>query len=1744
MTSLRLLEENPVRHNIDFNFIGVRENDRDIKGPHIPRNRDGSVLENSGVTLGKGIDLGQQSEEGLRKIGVSPETIEKVRPYLGKKKQDALDVLGKYTLDEEESAAVIYDIEKKLHDSNFNTYIDYYEKQTGRKFADLNPKVQTAIGSVISQYGPYLNKRTPKFNNAIINNNVKGMKEELRNFGDKYKTRRNLEADLLEGLSKFNPFGSNAYAAQAPGGSSGVTGSWKESSLERALRQEAEAKPLSLKEKVFSSPVANRLIDILSGGMSIEEAQDMKDEEVERYKTLIKNIPQIATSVAKTNPTNLLSKFISGQEVYTPEEKKAFLHHLDTSLKPLGRIVSPLKEAVHSVLDRKIEEVPQRAVKGFLSPDDTKTITSRVPFSEWEREGSIARLIPRAIAEGVEGYVFARAAFSKPIKGIKQQVKYSQFSRVKDKIKEFTPILEKQGYAKFSPGFTPDQKAEAIIREATKNPKVGDFVNQIIKRTGMLGRMRGQAAQAELPKFNVGDIVLLGKEKAKIIGLSAGKALLDVAGKQITKNIEEVTQVVPTFTGNNSADAYGKSIQGDAEKVNELEQHVAGMKQRSAELSEKYDSATGEEADAIENEMSDLISQTSLANDALKIAKERKGLNANEREVGIEWFNKKIEESKKIIEDTSNELYKNGYSLDVDKGEDLGIPVVSKNGQEIEMESGDRVVDKFYEAQLSLVDYNEKINVLLADGDLSPTDSAGIRAEAERRSGKPITAQQAVAKGMSAEDIDWDAPSEPVKIEPSQEYQGFTDKQLVNDLSDLVSNFEPGQTTQDLYGNYSRLSSGWLSDFSEKGYTQKYLQNIYSKYLDNQPVTEKQSGDLLYTLNAFKKMFGVEPSENIPDAISIDQARASKANLKIAEIMGKMLSKPVPASKVKGIVRKTTGQVKDQGALIPERQALSRSLQRQQQISKKALIEGRKDGEQRIRDVVKEKEFKKKERKELSDEVKKMISFIKNVPTSNLPLEYKDVLDEIKESIDVDKIKLSNVLKKTKERRNLDIDEQLSAQISDIEKINSDLMTVDELREVYDVVQQIYHSGIWADKLIKAEGQKRLSEAVSEGATTILRGSHSDLPPAQRHLKKTWLDMPEELRKIYIAEHRRPEAIFEQFDGFKEGASYNTVFKPIVKSYQDYMRNIETSLKDVSDIFKNVNISNILHSKIDVNGLATGVSRDNLMFIYANSLHPVNRAHLVASGIDQQIIDIAENSLSPEEKKVVHDVIDYFMNSLWPKIDKTYSSLKGVHLKKVSENYFPVMNLEDVGNLDAIEMNINLIDNFIKTGNPGFLKSREPSSDKAYKRYSFVENTYRYISQSNYYSSMAEAVRDAGKYLQHPVIRESIKKAYGEAYDNVLRLWLDDIKRGRSRKDDGFLDTLSNMLRGNCVVSVLGGNISTVAKQPVSFVQGARMIGMKWATKGLFDFLVNPVKAIQFVDGKSIQMKNRAFSQERELQEILAGRGLARRFKQVDLRNIQQMIREGSMFPILAADKATVTALWKGAYDKSISENMDEQKAIDFADKVIRRTQPQSSLIDLPEMFRKGAFKKIITLFRNLPNQNWNLMYDTYVKFGTQTKTAQSFADFMTSNFYYLVLGGLVYGLVDRKRRQESIKEVALDMTNQVTGGMFGFGEVVAKIKYPWGSSNMLDSLVSDISKVHTSKKPETKTKYAGRFLGKVLGVPAYTAIERAITRESLRTKILGGEREKAETRERGTRERKSRERKSRKRNTRTRNRN
>ncbi|WP_296298641.1 pesticin C-terminus-like muramidase [Rheinheimera sp.] len=180
---------------VDFGFISSLEG-----GPALCGYVPDPEQSNSGVTVATGFDLGCRSDSDL--VALLPEhgeLVDKLARYCGHKRSTAVTVLENCPLHITEAEAKL--IDSAVKQQLLNQLQQRYDSAAETGFALLPAAMQTVIASVAFQYGD-LAKRCPRFWRAAVAGDAIAMIRELKNFGDRYITRRQREANYLQKFCK------------------------------------------------------------------------------------------------------------------------------------------------------------------------------------------------------------------------------------------------------------------------------------------------------------------------------------------------------------------------------------------------------------------------------------------------------------------------------------------------------------------------------------------------------------------------------------------------------------------------------------------------------------------------------------------------------------------------------------------------------------------------------------------------------------------------------------------------------------------------------------------------------------------------------------------------------------------------------------------------------------------------------------------------------------------------------------------------------------------------------------------------------------------------------------------------------------------------------------------------------------------------------------------------------------------------------------------------------------------------------------------------------------------------------------------------------------------------------------------------------------------------------------------------------------------------------------------------------
>ena len=171
---------------VDWEWIAKREG-KAIDEGYVPS-------DNSGVTIGTGVDLKMKNAELLESLKVPSDIIEVLEPYFRLKGNEAKAYL-------KDNPLVLSPVDIKILDKAVKTFEGNkiktaYEKDSKKSWNDLSANQQTVVTSVGFQYGD-MARRTENFWEGVVSGNWTGVYNELMNFKDKHSTRREAEAKLL-----------------------------------------------------------------------------------------------------------------------------------------------------------------------------------------------------------------------------------------------------------------------------------------------------------------------------------------------------------------------------------------------------------------------------------------------------------------------------------------------------------------------------------------------------------------------------------------------------------------------------------------------------------------------------------------------------------------------------------------------------------------------------------------------------------------------------------------------------------------------------------------------------------------------------------------------------------------------------------------------------------------------------------------------------------------------------------------------------------------------------------------------------------------------------------------------------------------------------------------------------------------------------------------------------------------------------------------------------------------------------------------------------------------------------------------------------------------------------------------------------------------------------------------------------------------------------------------------------------
>ena len=332
----------------------------------------------------------------------------------------------------------------------------------------------------------------------------------------------------------------------------------------------------------------------------------------------------------------------------------------------------------------------------------------------------------------------------------------------------------------------------------------------------------------------------------------------------------------------------------------------------------------------------------------------------------------------------------------------------------------------------------------------------------------------------------------------------------------------------------------------------------------------------------------------------------------------------------------------------------------------------------------------------------------------------------------------------------------------------------------------------------------------------------------------------------------------------------------------------------------------------------------------------------------------------------------------------------------------------------------------------GFTKARTRKAIQPIKL-DAIMTFHEHMERVYHYKAYAPVIRD----LQLIINDSKFKKAYvakqGKVRYDILDKWIRQNAELHALRTHSWAEGFLRKMRTNAIAAITGINLTMSLRQFPSWFTGMAEIGEIPTIKGLVQAITHYDETRNLIKKYDQQTYRRSWAWE------IGEKGLE--------RGVMGKVSPQEAFSILVrtADRFTVTALWRGAFDEYLRKNPGDYEGAGVeAARVIRRTQPMFELKDLAEYYRSGEFMKVVVAWTNQLNQNLNYYrFDIAGKYGAGRIGNIELIRRVAEAF---VVPALIVGWTIRSRPPENIKEFLSDFASQILGSVPIFGSFISSV--------------------------------------------------------------------------------------------------
>ncbi len=550
-------------------------------------------------------------------------------------------------------------------------------------------------------------------------------------------------------------------------------------------------------------------------------------------------------------------------------------------------------------------------------------------------------------------------------------------------------------------------------------------------------------------------------------------------------------------------------------------------------------------------------------------------------------------------------------------------------------------------------------------------------------------------------------------------------------------------------------------------------------------------------------------------------------------------------------------------------------------------------------------------------------------------------------------------------------------------------LPVEELRGVVDSLKNLEHVALRWNKLIDAQQQRDLDEAV-EG---IVANFDANLPKRPPGRVGTASENARNGVRQYLDLVLNAGTLLREIDGFEDlGAAYRNMKSPIDDAMNRLIVRKEKAATDLEALYS-------VYSKDERRRMAVREFIPSLGYSLSKWERIAVALNTGNEGNYQRLTDTSvRGAMTEDQVRAVLDTLDArdarFVQSVWdyvgsfrddiaarerrttgvePKwVEAKPVTIAGVSLKG---GYYPLKYDPRLSSL-ARDDETQEIAQSLQAGRfgkaqtrNGHLKARAQSSGRDIELDMSV--LHRHVNQVVYDLELSEPVSNSWRILQDGRVRSAFRDAGRQADFDALETWLKDVAEGEIRSAD-LVGRAARSLKSNFTAAKLAFNLGSVMIQVTGLSQSMVVAGKKNMAIGIMQAAKDPVGLSRDIAAKSVYMRTRQTTFNKDIYDFYSDPKtgpVATRWGEIK----SEIIGPLAFWLMTKVQWHLVDVpTWMAGYRQGLAKyGNDEAQAIAHADSIVKRAQASGlfsdrSAIERGSVTRTARQNDVIRLFTAL----------------------------------------------------------------------------------------------------------------------------------------------------------------------------------